>query len=216
MTRPVKAAQEHFAERHYDSDACLRVEGLACVRGAWRVFVDCSFEVKAGEAVMIAGPNGAGKSSLLRQLAGLLPVAAGQIEHRQATSLSVHYLGHEDGLKAALSIGETMAFEAALAGGKSLPDNFDIAAFLGLPRTDWHFVGDLSAGQKRRLSLSRLLLDPRPLWLLDEPLTALDADGRGLVSGLAKAHLAVGGMIVAASHEPLDFATGVHELGGAS
>lgn len=159
---------------------------------------------------MVGGANGSGKSSLLRQLAGLLPVAAGSIEMSQATHQAVHFLGHADGLKNALTVGETLAFEAALAG-RALPDQINAA--LGLGARDWQFVGDLSAGQRRRLTLARLIIDPRPLWLLDEPMTALDTQGRALVEALAQGHLDQGGMIVAASHESLGFAASEIKLG---
>ena len=125
----------------------------------------------------------------------------------------MHYLGHDDGLKAAYSVAETLAFEAALAQC-DVPTR--LIADLGLAGCDWRFVGDLSAGQKRRLTLARLRLDPRPLWLLDEPLTALDENGRKLVEELAQAHLADGGMILAASHEPLSFTDKVLRLEAAS
>ncbi len=214
MTQPLSAAQKRFADIAHDRAALLRVENLACHRGARAVFADLSFELKAGQALMVSGPNGSGKSSLLRQLAGFLPLAAGTISVPQPAQ-AVHYLGHMDGLKAALTIAETLAFEAALAVQPIKPAQFD-ATVLGLPKADWQFVGDLSAGQKRRLSLARLLLDPRPLWLLDEPLTALDMAGRALVNDLAQAHLSIGGMIIAASHEELAFATHSMSLGAAS
>ena len=210
MTQPLSAAQKRFADIAHDRAAILRVDNLACHRGARSIFADLSFDVKAGQALMVVGANGSGKSSLLRQLAGLLPLAAGRIDTPQAPMQAAHYLGHADGLKPALSIGETLAFEAGLAAQPINSADFDVAklgGFLGLPKADWQFVGDLSAGQKRRLTLARLLLDPRPLWLLDEPLTALDMAGRALVTQLAQAHLAIGGMIIAASHEALPFAT---------
>ena len=182
---------------------------LACRRGGRLIFEHLSFTLKAGQALRLAGANGTGKSSLLRQLAGLLPLAAGSLSHAMAPSRHVHYLGHDDGLKAALSVAETLAFDAALAQ-TALPAH--LLADLGLAGSDWQYVGDLSAGQKRRLSLARLLLDARPLWF-DEPLTALDASGRKLVEDLATAHLARGGMIVAASHEALAFADNELRLG---
>jgi heme exporter protein A len=175
------------------------------------VFDDVFFHLTSGQALCVRGANGSGKSSLLRQLAGLLPLAAGALT-RPDPHKYTHYLGHADGLKAALSIGETLAYEAALAG-QGADRAADLTARLGLAGRDWQYVGDLSAGQKRRLTLARLLLDPRPLWLLDEPMTALDEDGRALVGALAKAHLASGGMIIAASHEPLGFANAELVLG---
>lgn len=206
MAETVKFASDNAYARDMD----LRADGLACRRGGRLIFEHLSFTLKAGQALRLAGANGTGKSSLLRQLAGLLPLAAGTLSHAISPSRHVHYLGHDDGLKAALSVAETLAFDAALAQ-TALPAH--LLADLGLAGSDWQYVGDLSAGQKRRLSLARLLLDARPLWLLDEPLTALDASGRKLVEDLATAHLARGGMIVAASHETLAFADNELRLG---
>lgn len=195
----------------FDPHACLRVDGLACLRGEVRVFDALSFTLEAGAALMVRGPNGSGKSSLLRLLAGLVPPAGGTMAG--LASLPMHYLGHADGLKPLLSVAETIKFDAGLAGR----DDFavDVLPLLGLPLPGWHMVSDLSAGQKRRLSMARLLVDPRPLWLLDEPLTALDDAGRALVGSLAAGHLEKGGMIIAASHEALPFAASEISLGAA-
>ena len=198
------------SDTDFEGDAFLRAEALACQRGGRLVFENLSFNLSAGHALRLAGANGSGKSSLLRQLAGLLPLAAGSLAHPFTTSRHMHYLGHDDGLKAPFSVAETLAFEAALAQ-TDMADS--LLADLGLADCALQFVGDLSAGQKRRLTLARLLLDPRPLWLLDEPLTALDTRGRKLVEDLAAAHLASGGMIIAASHEALAFATQELRLG---
>ena len=198
------------SDTDFAGDAFLRAEALACQRGGRLVFENLSFNLSAGHALRLAGANGSGKSSLLRQLAGLLPLAAGSLAHPFTSSRHMHYLGHDDGLKAPFSVAETLAFEAALAQ-TDMADS--LLADLGLADCAWQFVSDLSAGQKRRLTLARLLLDPRPLWLLDEPLTALDTRGRKLVEDLAAAHLASGGMIIAASHEPLAFATQELRLG---
>ena len=198
------------SDTDFAGDAFLRAEALACQRGGRLVFENLSFNLSAGHALRLAGANGSGKSSLLRQLAGLLPLAAGLLAHPFTSSRDMHYLGHDDGLKAPFSVAETLAFEAALAQ-TDMADS--LLADLGLDDCAWQFVGDLSAGQKRRLTLARLLLDPRPLWLLDEPLTALDTRGRKLVEDLAAAHLASGGMIIAASHEALAFATQELRLG---
>jgi heme exporter protein A len=191
-----------FETHQHPTTARLQAAHLACLRGDRPVFSGLSFDLKAGEALMVAGPNGSGKSSLLRLLAGLLPVADGALSVDGLPPHKMHYLGHADGLKPSLTLAETLSFEAVF--GPAM--HADITALLGLPAHDWQYVGDLSAGQKRRLSMARLLMDPRPLWLLDEPLTALDAAGRDLVDNLARGHLAKGGMIVAASHEALAFA----------
>ena len=194
-----------FSKVQHSRDAVCRAEGLACVRGAMPVFEGVSFAVSSGQALCVRGANGSGKSSLLRQLAGLLPLAAGVLTPPELER-NAHYLGHADGLKAELTIAETLAYDAALAGHGDGSALGDVAMRLGLAGRDWQFVADLSAGQKRRLTLARLVIDPRPLWLLDEPMTALDDAGCALVGTLAKAHLQSGGMIIAASHEALDFA----------
>ena len=194
-----------FPAGAYPAAGYVRLEGLACWRGLLPVFDNLTAEVKAGEALALYGANGSGKTSLLRILAGLLPPQAGAA----ATALGrcdVHYLGHADGLKSALTVSETCAM---LAGFYAAPafDEAALLAALGLAGRGAQTVGDLSAGQRRRLALARLLIAPRALWLLDEPLTALDASGRDLLAALAAAHLAAKGMIIAASHEPLSFAS---------
>jgi heme exporter protein A len=194
----------------FAGNGVLRGEALACRRGGRVIFENLSFSLPPGHALRLAGANGSGKSSLLRQLAGLLPLAGGTLMHGFTPSRHMHYLGHDDGLKAAFSVAETLALEAALAGRNA---SNAVLADLGLADCAWQFVGDLSAGQKRRLTLARLCLDRRPLWLLDEPMTALDAHGRELVEDLAAAHLARGGMVVAASHEALSFANDELRLG---
>ena len=185
-------------------DAALRLDGVGCRRGLALVFDNISCALKSGQAMALYGPNGSGKTSLLRLLAGLLPPAAGHIAPVPVAS-KVHYLGHLDALKPALSVEETLVMQAGFYAA-ARPDGAAILADLGLHGRAAQSVGDLSAGQKRRLMMARLLMAPRPLWLLDEPLTALDDAGRDLVHRLAAAHKAAGGMIVAASHEPLDFA----------
>lgn len=201
-----QAAQgrDFFPPDIYARQAELRFEALACVRGLNLVFDNLSARLNAGEALALYGPNGSGKSSLLRLLAGLMPPADGLISP-PPDAARVHYLGHMDGLKPGLSVAETLAMQAGFYG-VARPALAALTAVLGLAGRESQSVGDLSAGQKRRLTLARLLLAPRPLWLLDEPLTALDVAGRDLIQTLAEAHLAVGGMIVAASHETLPFA----------
>lgn len=212
MSDKLSPAQKLLAETSHDRAAAVSAHEIACRRGATRLYENLSFQLAAGQALMLVGPNGSGKTSLLRQVAGLLPLAAGTIELPMAAAYGVHYLGHDDGLKAALTVGETLSFDKSVAGESVTVG--DIPAMLGLAGRDWQYVGDLSAGQRRRLAMARLLIDPRPVWLLDEPLTALDAQGRKLVDDLAAAHLKSGGMIMAASHEALRFATQRLDLGG--
>jgi heme exporter protein A len=192
----------------------LIAERLGLVRGGRRLFQDLDFSVAGGEALAVTGPNGAGKSSLLRLIAGLLKPSEGRIalegdaEDRTIATLA-HFVGHLDGVKAALTAAENVEFVRALLGGSA--DGTSTLAALGLEQLADVPAGMFSAGQKRRLALTRLLTAPRPFWLLDEPLTALDAQGQTLLASLARAHLAHGGLIVAATHAPLGI-EGAREL----
>ena len=193
---------EFFTNFTHSESRAIKARALACARGLRPVFAGLDFSVQNKQALALYGANGSGKTSLLRLLAGFLTPHDGTLSPPPPR----HYLGHADGLKAAMRLDETLVFEAALQGGQLISVD-DILAQLGLAGRGAQLVGDLSAGQKRRLALARLLMAPRPLWLLDEPLTALDRQGVALVEALARAHLACGGMIVAASHSPLSFAT---------
>jgi heme exporter protein A len=189
----------------------LSIAQLALVRGERRLFCDLSLCVEAGEAVALTGANGSGKTSLLRAVAGLIGPAAGEIAFHDAggpvdpddaRSRDLHLLGHNDGLKTARTAGEELAFWSRWLGGtdagrRQAIDVLDLSALLELE------VRKLSAGQRRRLSLARLIAAPRSLWLLDEPLAPLDAARRALFGQLMAGHLAGGGMILAAVHDPL-------------
>ncbi len=182
---------------------------LSCRRGIYEIFTDISLEVKAGTALTLRGKNGAGKTSLLRLIAGLLRPYKGEITFTGSTNLAAqcHYIGHQDGLKPQLNVWQTMQFFAAIFQSKA--DKTEIKSAIdkgGLGAFHESRVSDLSAGQKRRLSLARLWLAPRQIWLLDEPLTALDAQGKKRLHDQATAHLAAGGILIAASHETLRFA----------
>jgi len=183
----------------------LIASDLACVRGGRRVFTGLSFSLSAGDALVVTGRNGAGKSSLLRMLAGLVRVAAGHL-HLEAgdPELSIpeqaHYLGHQDALKPSLSVEENLTFWSRYLGGAA---RAEALAELGLETLADLPAGFLSAGQRRRLSLARLLAVPRPIWLLDEPTSALDAASQVRLADVMRRHLAGGGMIVAATHGPL-------------
>jgi heme exporter protein A len=198
----------------------LVVEDLACVRGGRRLFQGLSCTVVAGDALLITGPNGAGKTSLLRLIAGLLRPAAGRIaleglEADGTIGASAHFVGHLEAVKGALSAEENLSFVRALLGGR---ENVAAAlARLGLETLASFPARMLSAGQRRRLALARLLVVPRPLWLLDEPTTGLDADGKKTLAAIVAAHLANGGLVVAATHAPLDLARAREiRLGGAT
>jgi heme exporter protein A len=171
------------------------------------IFSGLNFSVSVGEALEIVGPNGSGKSSLLRIAAGFLPPAAGRLAlgGDAATGVDqqtlVHLISHLDGLKAAMSPRETIDFYAGLFSRKDSLG--DVLAKVGLERQSDLPVQFLSAGQRRRLALTRLLVAPRPLWLLDEPLASLDVKGRELVVALISSHLASGGIVLAATHDPI-------------
>ena len=196
----------------------LAVEGLAVARGERTLFRDLAFEVRAGEAVTLTGRNGAGKTSLLRAVAGLLRPVAGSVrvhglDQDGEPASALHFVGHQDGLKGARSALEELAFWARWFGGtaagvETALDRFDLRRLGGLD------VRRLSAGQRRRLALARLVAAPRPLWLLDEPLAPLDAGWRGRVGDVMAEHLAGGGLILAAVHDPLPVPTRDIRIGG--
>jgi heme exporter protein A len=184
----------------------LRADGLACNRGGREVFRDLSFGLSAAEAMVVTGRNGAGKSSLLRMIAGLVRIAAGRLQLEGGASDTTiaeqaHYLGHQDALKPSLSVGENLRFWTEFLGARS-----DIDAALNAvelaPLTDLP-AAYLSAGQRRRLSIARLIAVPRAIWLLDEPTSALDAPSQKRLADLMRAHLTGGGMIIAAAHGPI-------------
>jgi heme exporter protein A len=183
---------------------------LGCTRGGREVLAGVSFSVAAGEALAVTGRNGAGKTTLLRLMAGLLERAAGHLEltggAAEATlAEQAHYLGHRDGLKPALSVRENLEFWYAFLGGRDAPTASTAAALdsVGLGALATLPAAYLSAGQRRRLAIARLLAAPRPVWLLDEPTAALDAASQQRLAELMRAHLAGGGIIVAATHGPL-------------
>jgi len=195
----------------------LRTWDLAIERGGRRLFAGLSFELAGGAALIVTGPNGSGKSSLLRALCGFLPVAGGGFaleggDAERTVGEQAHYLGHADGVKGALTAGENLAFSAAILGGdSSLAAQRSALARVGLAHAIDFPVRLLSAGQRRRVALARLLLAQRPLWLLDEPATALDAAAQGALATIMRSHLRGGGIIVAAAHAPLGL-DGAQEL----
>jgi len=184
------------------------------------VFSGLDFAIAGGEALAVTGRNGSGKTSLLRLIAGLLAPGGGSIaieggDAELTLPEQAHYLGHCDAQKPALSVMENLAFWRDFLGGKSADageclDRVGLSHAVDLP------AAYLSAGQRRRLSLARLLAVRRPVWLLDEPTTALDAAGQTMFTGLMRDHLAGGGLIVAATHGPLGIAARELQIGAAS
>jgi heme exporter protein B len=179
---------------------------LACTRGGLPIFRDVSFTVKAGEALVLTGPNGSGKTTLLRVIGGLLRPSQGTVSFEGAEPDAVlceeaHYLAHLDPLKPSLTVAENLAFWTEFLGGAAAGDEalrtVRLDCLAQLP------AGYLSAGQRRRLSLARLLAVRRPIWLLDEPTAALDAAGQVILADMMRQHLASGGLIIAATHGPL-------------
>jgi heme exporter protein A len=185
----------------------LTASNLACRRGGRHVFADVSFSNGSGEVLAIRGRNGAGKSSLLRMVVGLVRIAHGRLaleggDPELTIGEQAHYLGHQDAFKPSLSVRENLQFWADFLGGGATDLREPLAA-VGLdPLADLP-AAYLSAGQRRRLSIARLIAVKRPIWLLDEPVNALDAAAQESLTAFMRAHLAGGGLILAATHGPI-------------
>jgi len=177
-------------------DVPLRLEALGCERDGRWLFRDLSIVLQPGEYLEVVGPNGSGKSTLLRVIAGLYPDFVGTL--RAADGL---YLGHRPGISAMLTAAENLRWYKALQGG--CDDVSAALARVGMAGYENVLCQHMSAGQQRRVGLARLVIGGGPLWLLDEPLTALDSEGQRLVQGVLEAHLARGGAAVCATHQPL-------------
>ena len=188
----------------------LVASNIAVIRGEDLIFQDVSFTVSAGEALMIRGANGSGKSTLLRAVAGLLPLEAGSFSVEDPTNEFggtthtdlCHYLGHENAMKPAMGVRENLEFWQEFAGQPHLDidESMDMVGLDGLQDVPF---AHLSTGQRRRISIARLLVSYRPIWLLDEPTAGLDAASEKQFAQLMKAHLEDEGIIIAATHVPL-------------
>ncbi|RWH74542.1 heme ABC exporter ATP-binding protein CcmA [Mesorhizobium sp.] len=186
----------------------LIAENLGGERGGEAVFSGIGFVLEKGEALTVTGPNGSGKSTLLRVVAGLLPVARGKVlvegggEAFPTVASASHYLGHLNAMKTALSVEENLGFWRAFQGepALSVDEALETVALGGLGHLPF---GYLSTGQRRRVSIAKLLVSRRPVWLLDEPTAGLDKASEERFAGLMRDHLEGGGIVVAATHLPL-------------
>lgn len=191
----------------------LDASNLAARRGEDLIFADVSFRLDAGEALVLTGKNGSGKSTLLRVLAGLLRPEWGTVEFTDSRGETdrvlrevSHYLGHRNAMKSELTVSENLAFWQNFLGdvlGASELSIEDAAEAVGLSDITHLPFGYLSAGQQRRFAFAKLLVAYRPVWILDEPTAALDASADRLFAGLIDAHRRKGGIVVAATHQPV-------------
>lgn len=194
----------------------LEVENLACSRGDHQLFSKLSFTLAEGELMQVQGENGSGKTTLLRTLCGLMPSTAGQIRWRgkdiqqEETDYLAEliYLGHLNAIKDELNALENLQISAGLAGcATEEADLLTALRRLGLRRREHLPVKVLSQGQRRRVALSRLLIGKAKLWILDEPLTALDVGAVALMEELIGEHLSKGGSVIFTTHQPLQVAS---------
>lgn len=191
------------------SKTVLESSGLACIRDDWTLFEALSFELQFGQALILEGRNGSGKTSLLKLLCGVRRPDAGDIRwqgediYELGADYHAHiaYVGHKNGIKAELTTAENLGF----AAGLGVPNGGIAEAIerLELSGLDDTLARHLSAGQQRRLALARLLVTRSRLWILDEPFTALDSHGIGLVEKLCDEHLRAGGLLAMTSHHPV-------------
>ena len=201
----------------------LSLSGLSVARGERVLFRDLDFGLNAGEAAVLTGANGAGKTSLLRAVAGLIRPEAGEIAFHdgdgnsldpvEARGRETHLLGHQDGLKTGRTARQELAFQCDWLGHTQYGVDDAVEAFGLKPLLDLE-VRRLSAGQRRRLAMGRLVGSPRALWLLDEPMAPLDARWREAFAACMRRHLEADGLILAAVHDPLPIPARTLDLGG--
>jgi heme exporter protein A len=188
----------------------LSARGIEFWRGHRRVLADVALELRAGECLHLLGPNGAGKTTLLRVIAGLLTPEQGTVhwggretrDDRDAWCASFSYLAHSDGLKPELTARENLVYDVGLRRPVGDAEISDVLAQVGLADAGSQAAGTLSAGQRRRLAIARVMLAATPLWILDEPFTNLDAAGTERVSAVIGRHLDAGGAALIAAHQP--------------
>lgn len=184
----------------------LTIRDLCVARGGVPILQGLSFSLAPGQALILRGPNGSGKTTLLRTIAGLQPPLSGQIDGAEDR---IAYAAHSDGLKAMLSVTENLTFWADVFGQSDIDPAMQ--AFSLTPLQD-RLAGTLSAGQKRRLGLARMLVTGRPIWMLDEPTVSLDADAVALFANAVRAHLAEGGSALIATHIDLGLEAAVLDV----
>ena len=183
----------------------LVVENLTCRRGLRTIFKDLSFSVEAGRGLLLTGANGSGKTTLLRMLAGFIEQAEGVVrldggDEELELAEQCHYVGHHNGIKHSFTALENLQFLGEYLGGDNFKEAIDTFALHGLEDIP---AAIMSAGQKRRLGLSRLVLVKRPIWFLDEPSVSLDVQSVEILAGVVSKHIANGGIAIAATHVPL-------------
>ncbi|MDB5589019.1 MAG: ccmA [Devosia sp.] len=194
-----------MTERQVFGSLALSAHALAVGRGGIALAQGLEFKVQNGKCLLLRGPNGVGKSTLLLTLAGIVEALDGSFKLEGPTSEDgplLHYCGHRNAIKPRLSVLENLDFWAQLNGPTGAA-SLEALETVGLDHVAGLDAGYLSAGQGRRLALARLLVSARPLWLLDEPTAALDTEGHDLVTRLIDAHLEAGGLVVAATHDPI-------------
>jgi len=196
-------------------DPLLSVENLALSRGGRALFAGLGFSLGPGGLLLLRGPNGAGKSSLLLALLGVLRPEAGTIDWHAEERPKLHYVGHQAGVKTRLTLLENLRFWRNVNGETGIGAEAALEA-VGLGAIGALDAGYLSAGQTRRLALARLLVTDRKVWLLDEPLAALDTEGALLAVRLIARRLETGGAVIAATHDDIAGMTETLMLGAAA